>query len=103
MPVISGKILLLVGILSEEDVRSLDSSSLSRQRSSKEGVRAYRDVLCLFRLPSTLTVLDDRVHINLVGRGESDLVSFSVFVLARLFKDDLDLGLFISFSDIVRG
>jgi hypothetical protein len=50
-----------------------------------------------------LTVLDDCVHVNLVGGGKSDLVSLPVFVSTRLFKDDFDLGLFISFDHVVRG
>jgi hypothetical protein len=50
-----------------------------------------------------LTVLDNRVHVDLVRRGKGDLVSLSILVSTRLFKDDFDLGLFISFGHVRRG
>jgi len=51
------------------------------------------NIFCLLRQPCPLTVLDNGVHVDLVGRSEDDRVSLSILVLPRFTEDHVDFGL----------
>lgn len=53
----------------------------------------HSNILSFLRLLSTLTVLDDSIHVDLVGWSQSDSVSLSILILTRLVESNLDFGL----------
>jgi hypothetical protein len=93
--VVGGGELLLIRVLSKEDISRLNSGSLIRQlkHSSSKLCLAYGNILGLFGLLVPLTIFDNGVHIDLVGWLEDYSIPLSVFVFTGFIEDDFDFGL----------